>query len=989
MTTRTQMWILVAWLAGAAMARSAVQPLDFTLNATPAAAVDLGGQWQLAKDEANEGKKAEWFLRGPIRGSVAAGVPNPLELTFPGYDGVVSYWRSFDAGDLPRYDDVRIYFQGADYFAEAWLNGRYLGGNESALLPFAFAAKQALRPGKNELAVRVVDASYAREVDGFQLGHVPGGRQADDPLQSGWRHHNYGGLLLPVSVQAFRRPWVADGFIRPDVRGSRINVDLRLVGAKAGEWRAVIRPVYPTSGSPVAEKTIRIAPDAGGRSSIAIDVPNPHLWQVWNSFLYQIELSPGGGRGAGTVWRERFGMREISILNGRLAVNGKQILQRSYLYNQIWPVTLGVPYEDLARRDIELVRRTNANMLRCFSKTPVPETVKAADEVGILLQPESLASWYLERGEKEQARLKNISERNVLLYRNHPSIVWWNILNENSPNEDSKNKMLLGPFALREILPSLHALDPTRPVIANDPIWSEVPNIWEAGRPTPTLPLQQDHYYQFTGLENHEDSWLKYRGRAWGEKPRPDAPFLGITEWGQNSSPDWDRLFASYKSSGLREDAQDYVVYRKLREMNLHWYEKSGIRARGFPTFESLQAANREAVAERYREHFALFWGNVHCVGQGLTSLEDSTYEFSGIVDTWRHPKPLVFDTITELNRPLQINLWLRPASIYQGDSFSFDATLVNEGQRLPAGSYTLDLKLIDARNQVVLKKEYPRKIQGDMIEFLLTESLVASVQPGAYELQLSIETQDYKLKAARPVQVFSREPRRLTLGSAPWVWETGDGLKKWLQKRGVAVREGDAGQVRAGDIMLINEFEGGPEEVARMQAAVRRGARAIVLRPEQLFSGKSAPAGADTVPGFSSLLEPVRAGWKPELREIGWWGEPGAWGYGRTALALQHPFLEGLPQGIALEARPPYQRIAPRFTFLLTGQPDDLAIDRAVVEASVHVNIPYTADLFSLSLGEGTLVLTTLRIADFLDGDPAADRILENILQTFGARRN
>ena len=80
-----------------------------------------------------------------------------------------------------------------------------------------------------------------------------------------------------------------------------------------------------------------------------------------------------------------------------------------------------VTYRDLARRDIELARRANANMLRCFSKTPVPATVEAADQVGILLQAESLASWYLERGEKEQARLKNITERAVLLYRNHPA----------------------------------------------------------------------------------------------------------------------------------------------------------------------------------------------------------------------------------------------------------------------------------------------------------------------------------------------------------------------------------------------------------------------------------------------------------------------------------------------------------------------------------------------------------------------------------------
>ena len=341
-----------------------------------------------------------------------------------------------------------MHFQGADYFAEAWLNGQYLGGNESALLPFAFPIQQALHPGANRLVVRVIDACYSKEIDGFQLGHVPGGRQADDPLQRGWRHYNYGGLLLPVSVQAFRRPWIGDGFIRPAIKEDKIDIDLTVVGGAQAEWVAEIRPAHPQSGKVVVQRTVLIAPDASGKAHITLPLPTARLWKIWDSFLYEVMLSPKQGPAAGTTWRQRFGMREISILNGRIAVNGEPILQRSFLYNQIWPVTLGVPYRDLARRDIELARRANANMLRCFSKTPVPATVEAADQVGILLQAESLASWYLERGEKEQARLKNITERAVLLYRNHPSIVWWTMLNENAPTERSFNTdvMLLGPM---------------------------------------------------------------------------------------------------------------------------------------------------------------------------------------------------------------------------------------------------------------------------------------------------------------------------------------------------------------------------------------------------------------------------------------------------------------------------------------------------------------------------------------------------------------
>ena len=178
------------------------------------------------------------------------------------------------------------------------------------------------------------------------------------------------------------------------------------------------------------------------------------------------------------------------------------------------------------------------------------------------------------------------------MYRNHPSIFWWNILNENEATEDPKREypsdsMLLGPYVLRSVLPSIHALDPTRPAIANDPIWDNVPNIWQPGQSAPSLPLIGDHYYLMTGLETHEDYWLKSQGRAWGDKPNPNAPYLGITEWGHNSSPNWDRLLASYKASGVREDAEDFVVYRKMLEMNRRWYEQSGIKSRVFPPWKA------------------------------------------------------------------------------------------------------------------------------------------------------------------------------------------------------------------------------------------------------------------------------------------------------------------------------------------------------------------------------------------------------------------
>ena len=961
---------------------NAASGLDFTLNATPAWQLSLSGTWQVAKDPDNQGKQEEWFRKAQLSAAVDQELPNPLQRAFPGYNGVAWYWRSFDVPNPEAFDDIRIHFEGADYFAEAWLNSQYIGGNESALLPFAFDARHAVKTGKNDLVVRIIDACYAQEIDGFQLGSVPGGRQHDNPWEPGFRHFNYGGLLLPVTVQAFRRPWIADAFIRPSVKEGKIDVDLTMVGARAGQWSATIKP--KGEGGAITRKTVSLAPDSAGSAKLSMTINQPHSWDVWDGFLYELELSPSG---KGTTWRGTFGLREVSILDGRIAINGKPILQRSFLYNQIWPGTLGAPYQDLARRDIELARKTNANMLRCFSKTPLAATVRAADELGILLQHESLGSWYLKNGDAADRRLCNITQRAVLAYRNHPSILWWNVLNENEPRFDPKrpyptDEMTLGPYVLRSVLPELHALDSTRPAIANDPIWHDVDNIWEPGKSKPSLPLVQDHYYQFTGLENNEESWEKIRQRKWGAADNPYAAYQAITEWGVNSSPEWNRLIESYEKSGLPQDAEDYALYRKLRDMNLHYYEESGVKEQGFPTFESVQEANREYVAWRYREQMALYWGNLHSVGHGLTSLDDSSYELSGVVDNWRNPKPVVFDTITELNRPLQINLWLRPSCLYAGDPIELDATLVNERQRLAQGTYQLKLSLIGDNGRVVSEKQYTHQTGSDPVEHLVTDSIPANVPAGRYRLSLELAGGSQELRAERPVAIFERKPKPIQTKATVWVWERGDALQSWLAARSIQARKGEGAEIRAGDLILVADAD--PDAAKTILTTVSSGARAIVLQPEVLFHQEQAPGGAVDVSvptSYSERMPALAEDWKPELRKIDWWGAPSAWGYTRTALALQHPFLAGLPQAKPLEAQPEYQRVAPVFTWVMNRPPSSTNISHAVRESSLAVDMPYSSDLFSASIGSGHLVLNTLRIAQYLGRDPGADIVLENII--------
>jgi hypothetical protein len=306
----------------------------------------------------------------------------------------------------------------------------------------------------------------------------------------------------------------------------------------------------------------------------------------------------------------------------------------------------------------------------------------------------------------------------------------------------------------------------------------------------------------------------------------------------------------------------------------------------------------------------------------------------------------------------------------------------VNERQRLAQGTYQLKLSLTGDDGRVVSEKQYSHQTGSDPVEHLVTDSILANVPAGRYRLTLELAGAPQELRAQRPVVIFERKPKPMPTQAAVWVWERDGALESWLAARSIQARRGDGANIQAGDVILVANADA--DAAKTILGTVSSGARVIVLQPEVLFH-QEPPAGGvvdlSAPTSYSERMPALAEDWKPELRKIDWWGAPSAWGYTRTALALQHPFLEGLPQAKPLEAQPEYQRVAPAFTWVMNRPPTSTKIRHAVRESSLAVDMPYSSDLFSVSLGSGHLVLNTLRIAPYLGRDPVADILLENII--------
>ena len=73
------------------------------------------------------------------------------------YMGAAWYRISFELAPFVDPRHVLLKFGAVDYFCEAFVNGVVIGSHEGGYTPFSFEITNAVRPGVNELVMRVID----------------------------------------------------------------------------------------------------------------------------------------------------------------------------------------------------------------------------------------------------------------------------------------------------------------------------------------------------------------------------------------------------------------------------------------------------------------------------------------------------------------------------------------------------------------------------------------------------------------------------------------------------------------------------------------------------------------------------------------------------------------------------------------------------------------------------------------------------------------
>lgn len=386
------------------------------------------------------------------------GAPQYVNTMYP-WDGV----EALPLGALPEKNGVGSYlrelslpadfagkrlifsFEGVQSAFALWVNGHFLGYSEGSFTTAEFDAGAFLRPGVNQVAVRVYQycsGSWLEDQDYWRLS----------------------GIFRDVTLYALPECHVADlkvtTALSDDYSQAELTAQLRLLG----DAPVISARLLNRAGLSVAHDN---APDG----HVSLSLAAPLLWSAEAPNLYTLELTVRRGDGTLTeVVRQQVGFRRLELADGVYRINGKRILfcgvnrhEFSHLGGR------AITYDEMLW-DVICMKRSNINAVRTSHYPNSSRFYELCDQYGLYVLDEanleSHGTWQklgvvAKCGEgvlpddKPAWRDVCLDRARSMLKRdkNHPCVVIWSCGNES-----------YGGKTIFEMAELFRALDPGRAV---------------------------------------------------------------------------------------------------------------------------------------------------------------------------------------------------------------------------------------------------------------------------------------------------------------------------------------------------------------------------------------------------------------------------------------------------------------------------------------------------------------------------------------------
>ena len=420
----------------------------------------LNGQWQFKWLPDGEGEVLDQFYKFGYNADGWDMIKVPANWELQGFepptyftsrtDEKGLYRRNFSLPDSWKDKQIFIYFEGVSFGFDLYLNGEKTGSFTSAFQQYEQDVTNYINwEEENLVALNVFK------------NHPQVGFDSNDA----W---SLSGIFRDVYLVAMPKTFINDFTVTTDLSEdlSMASVDVQTIIHVVREREGQVRDlsIEATLNSPEGEEIFSQKFPVSwpnydfhpGPVNFQMEIDNPILWNAEHPRLHQLNLKLVSDGEVLQRLEHRMGLREITIDQNILKINGKAVKLKGVCRHEIHPEVGRALREKHWRADLELMKKGNINAIRTSHYPPHPRFLELCDEYGFYVNCE-VPFGFGEEMLYNPLHLGDLlarAERTISRDKNRTSVLIWSIGNEN-PLTDIVIKTAQ----------YVKLLDPTRPIL--------------------------------------------------------------------------------------------------------------------------------------------------------------------------------------------------------------------------------------------------------------------------------------------------------------------------------------------------------------------------------------------------------------------------------------------------------------------------------------------------------------------------------------------
>jgi len=415
----------------------------------------LNGHWSFRTDPQRRGVHEKWYDgHETFEGSISVPGGWLLDGAYEGYHGLGWYKRSFSLTPQQVQKRVTICFGGVYRYADIYVNGSLVLQHEGYQSSFEADISTYVYAGENTITVVADDVRKKHDL------------MLDGPTVWGMPQMRFAGIYEPVWLELREAVRTVDVYaaLTPDLQKIQMQLEMENQTGVSQNVQIDIC-ILDAENTVVKQQSLEhILPVETDVRQITFGVDHIQLWSPETPHLYTIAVTLTTSSVVDN-FKQRTGFKYFTVCGKDFYLNGQPYFLRGYGDDFVFPKTAQPSATDKAFYYHGLMRAKEYgfNGARHHSHFPFTPYFEAADELGMLIQPElALANIPIDYFTQESAELF-LAEWKALVkeHRHHPCVMAWCGGNEEE----------WGYFFEDQICALARQIDPYRPVVPTDGRW--------------------------------------------------------------------------------------------------------------------------------------------------------------------------------------------------------------------------------------------------------------------------------------------------------------------------------------------------------------------------------------------------------------------------------------------------------------------------------------------------------------------------------------